>query len=100
MDSSPQPSLSSITPAFDRRLAFAILRLTLGVNIFLHGATRVPALAGGALLMTARVFGAAPRQQWSTVSAQLVYVAIYYGLHLFVGYNRFSLDARLRGRRA
>lgn len=58
------------------------------------------ALAGGALLMTARVFGAAPRQQWSTVSAQLVYAAVYYGLHLFVGYNCFSLDARLRRRRA
>lgn len=141
---------SDATPAVDRHLAFSILRLTLGVNIFLHGATRIAgldafaqgvadqfastflpealvygfaasvivpgevlvglllilglftrwALAAGALLMTALVFGTALRQEWGTASTQMIYAAVYYGLHLFVGYNRFSLDAWLRGRRS
>ena len=30
--------------ALDRRLAYALLRLTLGINIFVHGAVRLPAL--------------------------------------------------------
>jgi thiosulfate dehydrogenase [quinone] large subunit len=58
------------------------------------------ALASGSLLMTALVFGTALRQKWGPLSTQLIYAAVYHGLHLFVGDNRFSLDAWLRGRRA
>lgn len=140
---------ASRTPLLDRHLAFLALRLTLGVNIFLHAATRMPsldgfaqgvvegfastflpealvygfaagvivpgemvvglllilglftrwALFGGALLMTALVFGTALRQEWGTLSTQMIYAAVYYGLHLFLGYNRFSLDAAWRRKR-
>jgi thiosulfate dehydrogenase [quinone] large subunit len=126
----------------DEALGYGILRLTLGVNIFLHGATRLfsgvgafvsatveqfshtplpeasvrifatalPfleavvgfailiglwtrwALAGGALLMAALVFGTALRSDWTTVGIQMVYAVVYFLLLMFRAHDRFSLD--------
>src|SRR6266496_3867562 len=87
----------------DRRLAYTILRLTLGVNILLHGLVRLPqlasfadglvqafaetlaglllipglwtrlALVGGGLLIIALVFGTALRSDWDTLGIQMIY---------------------------
>jgi thiosulfate dehydrogenase [quinone] large subunit len=44
----------------DRRLAYALLRITLGIDILLHGATRLLAGLGGFIDATARQFAATP----------------------------------------
>ncbi|HWZ58791.1 MAG TPA: DoxX family protein [Gemmatimonadaceae bacterium] len=44
----------------DRRLAYALLRVALGVNILLHGAIRIAAGLGGFVDATARQFAATP----------------------------------------
>jgi thiosulfate dehydrogenase [quinone] large subunit len=36
-----QPSATDSTDAFDRQLAYAILRVTLGVNMLMHGGVRI-----------------------------------------------------------
>ena len=86
----------------DRRLAYLLLRLTLGINILFHGAVRLPvldafaegtvqpfletaiglllivglwtrwALVAGALLIAALVFGTALRSDWETLSIQMI----------------------------
>lgn len=127
----------------DRRLAYAILRLTLGLNIYIHGAgrilrgvqqnfvvkfesqyattilpvpvahvalTMIPyleavigallfiglwtrwALAAGALLMLALVFGTAIRQDWNALFIQMLYALIYFVLLWLRQYNCFSVD--------
>ena len=133
----------------DEGLAYGILRLTLGVNILLHGATRLLSglggfvsatvaqfsrtplpeasvrlfatalpfletavgfailiglwtrwgLVGGALLMTALVFGTALRSDWATLGIQMVYAVIYFLLLTFRAHDRFSLDRLLEGDR-
>jgi thiosulfate dehydrogenase (quinone) large subunit len=126
----------------EEALGYGILRLTLGVNIFLHGATRLSsgvggfvsttveqfsrtplpeasvrlfatalpfleaavgfailiglwtrwALAGGALLMAALVFGTALRSDWATLGIQMVYAVVYFLLLMFRAHDRLSLD--------
>ena len=127
----------------DRRLAYALFRLTLGISLLLHGATRLrtdggtyplfgleepalpPAVAlpfdigitllttglgllltlglwtrgaliGGAALVTALVVSNAYRTDWQTLTAQMMYLAIFYFLPPASHYNTFSADALLR----
>lgn len=47
-------------PDLDRRLAYVVLRLGLGIDIFLHGATRLASGLGGFIDATARQFAATP----------------------------------------
>ena len=42
----PAPSRRNPTRSLDRQLAFAVLRLTLGVNLLMHGLVRLPTLSG------------------------------------------------------
>ena len=44
----------------DEALAYGILRLTLGVNIFLHGATRLSAGVAGFVSATVQQFSSTP----------------------------------------
>lgn len=128
----------------EAQLAYGIFRLTLGINILIHGAGRIfgtgaaefaaktsaefagtalPAglvhlflvvlpfaeavlgamitlglfsrwaLALGALLITALVFGTSMRSDWNIVGIQMIYAIIYYLLLTNLRHNRFSLDA-------
>jgi thiosulfate dehydrogenase [quinone] large subunit len=133
----------------DRALARALLRVTLGVNLLVHGLVRVPklaafagtmvrdfgptflpsqmvygfalalpfaeavlgtliavglwqrsALAAGALLMLALIFGTALLQRWDTLTQQMVYSLIYAALIATLSWDRWSVDALRSGRRA
>jgi thiosulfate dehydrogenase [quinone] large subunit len=133
----------------DRALARALLRVTLGINLLVHGLVRVPklaafagamagdfgptflpsrivygfalalpfveavlgalvavglwqrlALAAGALLMLALIFGTALLQRWDTLTQQMVYSLIYAALIATLSWDRWSVDALRSGRRA
>jgi thiosulfate dehydrogenase [quinone] large subunit len=133
----------------DRALARALLRVTLGINLLVHGLARVPrlaafasamagdfgptflpsqivygfalalpfveavlgaliavglwqrsALAAGALLMLALIFGTALLQRWDTLTQQMVYSLIYAALIATLSWDRWSVDALRSGRRA
>ena len=127
----------------DRRLAYALLRISLGVNILLHGATRIGAgldsfvdatarqftttslpvaavrgiayvippaelaiggllligwhtrwaLVAGSLLMTVLVAGTAVRNDWPTLSTQMLYALLYYLLLRHRRDDWFGVDA-------
>jgi thiosulfate dehydrogenase (quinone) large subunit len=132
----------------DRGLARALLRLTLGINLVVHGLVRLPklaafaagmardfqptilpsplvqafglvlpfaeavvgaliaiglfqraALAAGGLLIAALVFGTALLQRWDTLTQQMVYAFVYAALLATLEWDRWSIDAVLRGRR-
>ena len=133
----------------EAQLAYGIFRLTLGINILIHGVGRIfgagaaefaaktsaefsgtalPAglvhlflvvlpfaeailgalitlglfsrwaLALGALLMAALVFGTSMRSDWNIVGIQMIYAITYYLLLTNVRHNRFSLDTLLARR--
>ena len=126
----------------DRAVARALLRLTLGINLIVHGLVRVPkltafadgmardfqptilpsalvhafglvlpfaeaavgaliavglfqriALAAGALMLVALVFGTALLQRWDTLTQQMVYALLYAALIATRPWDRWSLDA-------
>ena len=132
----------------DRALGRALLRLTLGINLVVHGLVRVPklsafaagmardfqptilpsglvrafalalpfaeaavgalitvglfqraALAAGALMIAALVFGTALLQRWDTLTQQMVYALIYAALIATLSWDRWSLDAVRSGSR-
>jgi thiosulfate dehydrogenase [quinone] large subunit len=125
----------------DQRLTYLLLRLTLGINILLHGVVRLPALGAFAegtvqqfadtplpavavrlfglllpfletaigllltiglwtrwalvasgLLIAALVFGTALRNDWETLSIQMLYAIIYYLLLAGRTSDYFALD--------
>jgi thiosulfate dehydrogenase [quinone] large subunit len=128
----------------DRRLAYALLRISLGVNILLHGATRIGAgldsfvdaavrqfaatslplpavravayvippaelaiggllligwytrwaLVAGSLLMTVLIAGTAVRNDWPTLTSQMLYALLYYLLLRHRHDDWFGVDAR------
>jgi thiosulfate dehydrogenase [quinone] large subunit len=133
----------------DRALARALLRVTLGINLLVHGLVRMPklaafaggmvrdfgptflpsqavhgfaralpfaeavlgtliavglwqrsALAAGALLMLALIFGTALLQRWDTLTQQMIYSLIYAALIATLSWDRWSVDALRSGRRA
>jgi thiosulfate dehydrogenase [quinone] large subunit len=126
----------------DRALAHALLRVTLGINLIVHGLVRVPNLSGfaagmarefaptllpgglvhtfalllpfaeaalgalvavglfqqtalalGALLIAALVFGTALLQHWDVLTQQMVYALIYAALLATRSWDRWSLDS-------
>jgi thiosulfate dehydrogenase [quinone] large subunit len=130
----------------DRALARALLRLTLGVNLLVHGLVRVPklilfadgmardfgatflpwrlvhafalvlpfaeaaigallvvglwqrlALGAGALLILVLVFGTALLQRWDTLTQQMIYALVYAALLATRDWDRWSVDAVIRG---
>jgi thiosulfate dehydrogenase [quinone] large subunit len=131
----------------DRALARSLLRVTLGINLIVHGLVRVPKLSGfaagmardfeptivptglvhafalllpfaeaalggliaiglfqraalalGALLIAALVFGTALLQHWDILTQQMVYALIYAALLATRSWDRWSLDS-IRGSR-
>jgi thiosulfate dehydrogenase [quinone] large subunit len=133
----------------DRALARALLRVTLGINLLVHGLVRMPklaafaggmvrdfrptllpsqavhgfaralpfaeavlgtliavglwqrsALAAGALLTLALIFGTALLQRWDTLTQQMIYSLIYAALIATLSWDRWSVDALRSGRRA
>lgn len=65
----------------------AILGLLLILGLF----TRF-ALISGAIVMMVLVFGTSLKQNWDTVSSQMLYALIYFFLIRNLSYNRFALD--------
>jgi thiosulfate dehydrogenase [quinone] large subunit len=57
------------------------------------------ALAAGALLMLALIFGTALLQRWDTLTQQMVYSLIYAALIATLSWDRWSVDALRSGRR-
>jgi thiosulfate dehydrogenase [quinone] large subunit len=133
----------------DRALAHALLRVTLGMNLMVHGLVRVPNLSGfaagmardftptllptglvhafalllpfaeaalgalvavglfqraalalGALVIAALVFGTALLQRWDVLTQQMVYALVYAALLATRSWDRWSLDAIRRSRAA
>jgi thiosulfate dehydrogenase (quinone) large subunit len=131
----------------DRALARALLRLTLGINLLVHGLVRIPKLSGfaaglardfeptilpgglvhafglalpfvetvlggllavglfqraalalGALMIAALVFGTALLQHWDIVTQQMVYSLVYAALLATRSWDRWSVDS-IRGSR-
>src|SRR2546427_13151886 len=129
----------------DRPLARALLRLTLGINLVVHGLVRVPklaafaggmardfqptvlpsalvqafglalpfaeaavgaliaiglfqraALAAGALMIAALVFGTALLQHWDTLTPQMVYSLIYAALIATLSWDCWSRSEERR----
>jgi thiosulfate dehydrogenase (quinone) large subunit len=100
----------------DRRLAYLLLRLTLGINMLLHGAVRLPALGAFTAgmvqqfadtplpamavrlfglvlpLITTLVFGTALRSDGEALSIQMLYAIIYYLLLAARTDDYFALD--------
>lgn len=139
-DSTQNPKMSG------RTYGYVVLRITLGVNMFVHGAVRIfgdytgfvqwvtdsfqhtilpltfvriwayvlphieaiigiclllglftaQALIAGGLLMAALVFGMGLKQNWDTVSMQMVYALIFYVLLREIRFNIYSLDSYFR----
>jgi thiosulfate dehydrogenase [quinone] large subunit len=83
------PLPPSVTHLFLLLLPFveAVLGLLIVLGLFSRFA-----LAAGALLIAALVFGTSLRSDWATVSTQMIYAITYYLLLLHLRYNRFSLD--------
>ena len=119
---SPTTELAETEARLDRQLAYGILRLTLGINILVHGLLRLSqlasfadglvqafaktlvgllltlglwtrfALVGGGLLIIALLFGTALRSDWDTLGIQMIYAAIYYVLLANRTHDRFLID--------
>ena len=65
--------------------------LALGLLLLLGLWTRWAAFFGG-LFITALVFGTALRSDWSLLSSQMIYAAIFYLILLHRNYDFYSLD--------
>jgi thiosulfate dehydrogenase (quinone) large subunit len=80
----------------DRRIAYALLRILLGANIFMHGVSR---LMAGPAVFTAKIteqFARAPLPHWSLVGFAVVlpWLEALLGLLLLLGlWTRFALIA-------
>jgi thiosulfate dehydrogenase [quinone] large subunit len=85
---------SALTHLFLLVLPFA--EAVLGLLILLGLFTRF-ALAAGALVISALIFGTALRSDWNTVGIQMIYALTYYLLLLHRRYDRFSIDRLRRG---
>src|SRR5215469_11235705 len=113
--------LSPTQKPADRDLAYAFFRLYLGVNIAVHGASRIysgvaafafaEALTGvfifvglwsrlaycvGFLLIINLTFGSTLRQDWTAAGWQLLYAFAYAALLAFHEHNRYSVDGARR----
>jgi hypothetical protein len=83
----------------DRRLGYGIFRLSLGINILIHGVERIfgmgPGGFAGGLLITALVFGTGLRSDWTTIGIQMIYAITYCMLLMNRADNYFSVNALL-----
>ncbi len=53
------------------------------------------ALVGCLAIMAALVFGTALRQEWATLSTQMIYALTFFALLMTRGYDRWGLDERV-----
>jgi thiosulfate dehydrogenase [quinone] large subunit len=83
----------SAASMLDRRLAYAILRLTLGINILIHGLVRLPQLASFADgLVQAFAKTSLPRQVVHLFAFFLPFAEMFVGLLLTLGlWTRLAL---------
>ena len=81
-----------ISPASARVRAAEVSRL--------QAMRRRSALAAGALLMLALIFGTALLQRWDTLTQQMIYSLIYAALIATLSWDRWSVDALRSGPRA
>ena len=51
-------------------------------------------LVGCIAIMAALVFGTALRQEWATLSTQMIYALVFFALLMTRGYDRWGLDGR------
>ena len=73
----------------DRQLAYLVFRLTLGINILVHGAGRIFGPGAEAFASTT---GAEFSKTGLPVGVQMIYAITYYLLLVNRSDNRFSLD--------
>lgn len=123
-------------------IAYTILRVALGLNIFLHGIVRIksgtntfknalaeeyknsmlpvvlvkkfaavlpateamigfllfigfitePAIIAGSFIMLLLLIGKSVKSDWMVVSLQMIYIAFYSTLEIFLNYNHLSID--------
>jgi thiosulfate dehydrogenase [quinone] large subunit len=66
----------------------------LGILLLLGFQTR-KALIGAAIFMILFIFGSSLREEWGTVSTQMLYALFIFFLILYLEYNSFAID---RGR--
>jgi len=78
-------------------LVLPFLELLTGI-LLLTGLFTRQGIVLGWLIILALIFGSAMIEQWEDIFVQLFYALYLTGLFLFLSYNAYSVDAKLRGK--
>ncbi len=79
-----------------RPFAYALTFAEAAVGLMLVVGWKVRwALVGCLAIMAALVFGTALRQEWATLSTQMIYALVFFALLMTRGYDRWGLDEQI-----